>query len=132
MSGSGISARRGQRCPRSSSKRVERLARRAFRSSSIVSPKCALAPHPRRHEQRQYSTAQREEVPVRRVDGARAADPDLAAQRALDEDIQRSMDAPRRIDAARYASVGDTGALDPDLVGAYHDNGDALLERVRA
>src|SRR2546422_1121069 len=62
MSGSGISARQGQRCPRSSSKRVLRLDRRNFRSSNILSPQSAWAPpHPGRHEQRQYSTAQRSE-----------------------------------------------------------------------
>src|SRR2546425_10135238 len=95
MSGSGISARRGQRCPRSSSKRVLRLDSRNFRSSNILSPQSAWAPpHLGRHEQRQYSTAQREEVPVRRIESAQATESYLAAQRARDEELRGAQEWP--------------------------------------
>src|SRR5712691_4783322 len=128
MSGSGISARQGQRCPRSSSKRVLRLDRRNFRSSNILSPQSAWAPpHPGRHEQRQYSTAQREEVPVRRIEGAQAAEPYLAAQRALDEEIRGAQDVPRSVEVAREAGVGGTGKRHAVRDGAEHEHGEVLV-----
>src|SRR5207244_3615122 len=130
MCGSWIYARRGQRCPRSSSKRVLRLDSRTFRSSNILSPQSAWAPpHFGRHEQRQYSTAQREEVPVRRIEGAQAAEPDLAAQRALDEEIRGAQDVPLGVDEARDTGVGGAGKRHPVLNGAEHDHGEVLVRR---